>query len=241
MIKALSYNIHVGIAVNSYSHYCRSLWKHCAPTQCKQNALIQIANFINRYDLVCLQEVDLGSLRTHFVNQPELIAHTTSLTNVVVRRNRNMGILAQHGMAILSRLPIHDYQVYELPGKIPGRGVLKASVETADGLLDIYSTHLSLSEKDRFMQLKFLRMLLRESSRYLLMGDFNCSKNELSSLMDKALSNHILPPNEPTYPSWNPRKQLDYAVCSDNIPVASSRVVPFLCSDHLPVEVTLNL
>ena len=235
MISVLTYNIHVGIEVSSMPNYCRNLWKHAMPSKCKNRALERIAALLCHYDIVALQEVDLGSLRSNFVNQAEELAKMSGHQFIYSRRNRDLRFFAQHGLAILSKYPIVRAINYPLPGMIPGRGVIECGIKTDMGVMNVVATHLALSTKDRTLQLRYLKLLVSTKDNFLIMGDFNCGAGEVcNGLQGLPINSGQLA--DMTYPSWKPRKQFDHIVCSSNFVADDPKAVMFHCSDHLPVE-----
>ena len=68
-LKVLTYNIQVGISYTSYRHYLTRSWRHVLPFHGRQEILDSIARFISGFDIVGLQEVDAGSLRSGYINQ----------------------------------------------------------------------------------------------------------------------------------------------------------------------------
>ena len=73
-LKLLSYNIQAGIGTSNYHHYITRSWRHLLPDWRGVQRLDRIAKIVAEYDLVALQEVDGGSLRSSFVNQVSYIS-----------------------------------------------------------------------------------------------------------------------------------------------------------------------
>src|SRR3972149_889776 len=73
-LRLLSYNIQAGIAANSYRHYLTHSWKHVLPCSKRLDNLSRIATLIGGFDIVGLQEVDGGSLRSGVFHQTEYLA-----------------------------------------------------------------------------------------------------------------------------------------------------------------------
>jgi endonuclease/exonuclease/phosphatase family metal-dependent hydrolase len=84
--------------------------------------------------------------------------------------------VSRHGNAILSRHPLSNMRDLKLPGRVPGRGCLIATVE-ADKRFDVACVHLSLGRRDQALQLEFLSRHLPRNGRWVVMGDFNCSQH----------------------------------------------------------------
>lgn len=73
-LRLLSFNIQVGINTERYRHYVTRSWQHLLPHAGRTLNLQRIAGLLADFDLVALQEVDGGSLRSGFVNQVERLA-----------------------------------------------------------------------------------------------------------------------------------------------------------------------
>ena len=73
-LAAVSYNIQSGLTTRKYSQYFTRSWKHLVPVPSRMSNLDGIARVLTDYDLVGLQEVDAGSLRSGFVNQVKYLA-----------------------------------------------------------------------------------------------------------------------------------------------------------------------
>ena len=74
-LRLLSYNIQAGIDTRRYREYVTKGWKHLLPSRERLRNLNLIAEMLHGYDLVGLQEVDSGSLRSGFVDMTEYLAH----------------------------------------------------------------------------------------------------------------------------------------------------------------------
>jgi len=73
-IRVLSYNIQAGIDTRRYRDYVTHSWKHFLPHGGRERNLNRISGLLHNYDLVGLQEVDSGSLRTGFIDQTKYLA-----------------------------------------------------------------------------------------------------------------------------------------------------------------------
>ncbi len=120
-IKLLSFNIQVAIASTRTRHYLTQSWKHVLPHASHFDNLDRIAHLVSDYDIVGLQEVDGGSLRSHFVNQVEYLAERSHHPFWHQQTNRNLGRIAKHSNGLLSRFQPSEITEYKLPGVMPGR------------------------------------------------------------------------------------------------------------------------
>jgi endonuclease/exonuclease/phosphatase family metal-dependent hydrolase len=193
------------------------------------------------YDLVALQEVDAGSLRSGFLDMTEYLAHRGGFPYWYHQVNRNMGMLAQHSNGFLSRLDAVESRSFRLPGG-PGRGAMLLEFGAAKGKLAVCSAHLALGRRARSMQLDFLGELISDYRSVIVMGDLNAPADSLE--LRRFLQRTGL--QEPaadqlTYPSWRPRRKIDHIFISDDLTVLSERVLDYALSDHLPIAVEIAL
>nr|WP_246585384.1 endonuclease/exonuclease/phosphatase family protein [Thiorhodospira sibirica] len=243
-LKILSYNIQVGIAAQRYRHYLTNSWKHFLPYGGRLDNLDSIARFINAFDIVGLQELDAGSLRSNFINLAEYLAQRAAFPHWYHRTNRNLGQLAKHSLGLLSRYQPHTVIAHKLPSSIPGRGALEAHFGNpyTGQTLVVVLVHLSLGRRSRRMQLEYIAEVLREHQHVVVMGDMNtpAHSTEIQRLLyttglqsPSTLSN--------TYPSWRPQQALDYILCTPGLEITQARAYNVNYSDHLPISVEILL
>jgi endonuclease/exonuclease/phosphatase family metal-dependent hydrolase len=243
-LRMLSFNIQVGIDTAKYSDYIRKSWRHVLPHSGRHLNLKKVAELIKEYDIVALQEVDAGSLRSNYVNQVEYIAQQAGFPHWHVQRNRNLATIAAHANGLLSKIPAEMVIDHSLPGLIPGRGALEVSFGAGAQSLVVMVAHLALGKKAQRKQINYIAECLACHDFFVLMGDFNCEPDYLAETLDKAgIRTRVADNCEPTYPSWNPKKSLDHIVVSEHLIVENVRVIPQVLSDHLPIamEVTLPI
>jgi len=110
-----------------------------------------IAMEINRQeaDIVCLQEVPWT---VRLGNGARYLAEQTGMNHAYLRANGNRwAILFEEGEVILSRYPLLDLDSTELkPGArfLEHRVVLKATVDSPAGAVDVFVTHLTNGDPD---------------------------------------------------------------------------------------------
>lgn len=233
-MRILSYNIQAAIHSTSYLSYSWQWHRQILPNPGKSRTLSRIAAFIEPYDIVCLQEIELGGLRNGFRSQAEQLLAQTPFTHAVFQTNRRLSHLSLHGNLILAKHPVNLVLDAPLPGHIRGRGIIAIEHQ---GLI-IANTHLSLGKVDQHRQLRYIRHALQPYPQVLLVGDLNC---EPQSSALRVLTDHhyqLLGNASPTFPSWKPKKSLDHAL-GKNIR-AESEVQPFIGSDHLPLAITIH-
>jgi endonuclease/exonuclease/phosphatase family metal-dependent hydrolase len=241
-LRLLSYNIQSGVYTRHYREYLTKGWKQWLPHRERLLNLNRISDVLHEYDVVGLQEVDSGSLRSGFVDQTEYLAHRARFPYWYRQINRNMGKIAQHSNGVLSRLrPVRFFE-HKLPG-LPGRGAIVVDFPTSDGhTLGVCIIHLALGRRARGRQLSYIAELLIQYQYLVLMGDFNCNceSPELRGLMD---GTGLRGPSceMKTFPSWQPIHNLDHIFVSPNLLIEQARVLDYPMSDHLPVDMEVCL
>ena len=220
----------------------------------------RIISVIARYnpDVIALQELDAGRLRSLGVDQAERIAKKLGMSfqfHAVSHKKDE-----QYGNAILSRYPIVLIKNDVLPklwnkAFLEPRGAIWVTIDHQGTKINIINTHLSLWPMEQLLQIKKLLGLdwLQHpdcKGPTILCGDLNTSPK---SLVYKAIckrfkdSQLMLPGRKPlkTWFAGYPIRRLDHIFVSPefhvrSIPV-SRKVLDRTASDHLPVIVDLNV
>lgn len=242
-LRLLSYNIQSGLSTSKYSQYVTRSWKHIVPVPSRMANLDRIARLLSAYDVVGLQEVDAGSLRSGFVNQVKYLADNAGFSYVFDQSNRKIGMISQHGNALLSRIQPAAITEYKLPGLIPGRGVLEVRFGAGANALHVLILHMALGRRGRLRQFEFLAELVREYGHVIVMGDLNCDSGspEMQALLAAARLRDPSP-GLFTFPSWQPDRQLDHILVSPSITVEQVAVLDeHTYSDHLPIAMQVRL
>lgn len=239
-LRLLSFNIQVGISTERYRHYLTRSWQHLLPHSGRAVNLQRIGALLGDYDLVALQEVDGGSLRSGFINQVERLAELGAFPYWYQQLNRDMGRLAQHSNGMLSRLRPDLLEDHPLPGP-PGRGAILARFGAGADALAVINLHLALGARTRTRQLAYVRELIEGYRHVVLMGDMNTHAVDLlqrSPLRDLGL---FAPQVAATFPSWRPQRCLDHILLSPTLLLERVEVLSQPISDHLPVAVDIRL
>ena len=103
-IRLLSYNVQAGISTAKYRHYVTHSWKHVLPHPQRFINLDRVARLVSDYDVIGLQEVDAGSLRSGYVNLTQYISERAGLPFWYDQTNRRIGRIAEHLVKVL-----HNY------------------------------------------------------------------------------------------------------------------------------------
>jgi endonuclease/exonuclease/phosphatase family metal-dependent hydrolase len=207
-------------------------------------------------DVVALQELEHGRLRSRGENQASKIAqilgyHVTFLATVTRGAER-------YGHAILSRWPIRTVKVAELPTRTfsiwpEPRGALWSRIFLGTTPINILTTHLGLSARERLEQMQtllgphWLGPIL-DTQAIVLCGDFNLPPGtppyrlaadrlrDVASVGSEALN---------TFISTRPFARIDHIFVSSHFTTESVSVVrnylTRVSSDHLPLLADLQV
>lgn len=242
-LKLLSYNIQAGMRTSSALDYVLGSWKYVFPRRMQehQQTLNQIADLLRNFDIVALQEVDSGSLRSGFINQIEYLAEGSGLPFCHSQLNRNLGRLGQMSNGLLSRLEPTYISNFQLPGMIPGRGAMMFQFGGSETPLIVINLHLALSARARLQQFEYICDLIQGFHHVILIGDMNCQSDsdEMSELLAKT---NLRPTNyNNTFPSWAPKRNIDQILVSPTLDVQKVTVLPVAFSDHLPLAIEVSM
>lgn len=127
-------------------------------------------------DVVAMQEVDRFMLRSGYVDQVAQLARNLQMDwryAASIRHGRS-----EYGNAILSRYRVVEDEVIFFPGERERRSMLKVKLNTDIGSLEVMTTHLGVTERDRIRQVPMLiSQLTKVKTQAILMGDFNMESN----------------------------------------------------------------
>jgi endonuclease/exonuclease/phosphatase family metal-dependent hydrolase len=241
-LRLLSFNIQAGTSTARYHHYVTHSWRQVLPHAKRVENLDAIAKLVSPYDMVALQEVDTGSLRSGFINQSRYLANHAGMPFWCHQSNRKVGTLAYAGNGFLSRYEPDAVEEHRLPGIIPGRGTLLVRFGSGFNGLDIAVVHLALGKRARAQQLKFLARELDSSRHLVVLGDFN-TQVDTPHVMELREALALQAPTEgmATYPSWQPQRAIDHVLVSNTLRAGVAEVIDVAYSDHCPVALEIQL
>ena len=237
--RVLIYNIAYGSGAPC-SYFEHIIKVHRYLSRANSN-MLQISRFIKKADadIIGLIEVDTGSITSALQNQADEIGKRTEhYTHSSTKygdafSGKIIPILRKQGNAILTKNKDSNGIYHYFPG-----GFKKLIIELEMETYDFFLVHLALSKRVRKLQLRHLTNLLSARKKpVLLAGDFNVFKGE-EELKEIQRELDLVNPNInnlPTFPSWKPKHQLDFILCSKNIKVVDFKVPDIRLSDHLPV------
>ena len=241
-LRLLSFNIQAGTSTARYHHYVTHSWRQVLPHSQRVENLDAIADLVAPFDMIALQEVDSGSLRSGYINQSRYLATHAGMPFWCHQSNRKVGKVAYAGNGFLSRFEPDAVVEHRLPGMIPGRGTLLARFGSGFGGLDIAVVHLALGKRARLQQLRFLARELDSGRNLVIMGDFN-AQVEAGPLLEFCETLALQAPTRglATYPSWQPQRAIDHILVSSRLAVADAEVLDVAFSDHCPVALEIDV
>ena len=201
----------------------------------------------NDPDILGLNEVDLGAIKTSFVDLPSFIAHKLNMYYFF-----GFTFYKHYGDVILSKYPILKAEIIPLPLAIPSerpRSLIRAEIQINSSIWVIFVTHLSTNSDDRLVQVPFIvNEIEKEISfeRIIWMGDFNLEPDstEYSLINSTSTLNftdtYRLLNSDPGFTgdfddAHNPHKRIDYIMCSPDLIPKISEVFCSISSDHCAV------
>jgi len=209
--------------------------------------LDEITEFIRPLDpdVIGLIEVDNGSYRSGKKSQTakmaEELGHFHSYCSKYGETSRwqRIPIYNKQGNAFLAKDNIHGEKFHYFE-----RGMKKLVIELELERITFFLVHLALSYKARQEQILHLYHLVKETNRpYILAGDFNAfmGEGEIQLLMSASGLQNADKDMQPSYPSSNPRKHLDFILHSPEIKVNKFWMPDVQLSDHLPLVVDFDV
>ena len=206
-----------------------------------KRVLSQITDFIQGQDpdVVGLIEVDTGSIRSGMVNQADFIAKSLGHFSTyeckygVSSVNHLLPIVRKQANAFLAAPRVRGERFHYFD-----TGIKRLIIELELDDIAIFLVHLSLKYRHRQYQLRYLYDLVRKTTKPVIVaGDFNTywGDHELYLFMEAAGLRNANSRSLPSYPSGNPRKELDFILHSSQIEVNRFEIPAVRFSDHLPL------
>ncbi len=239
-LRVASWNMQAAMGSQRYLDYALRAHENVWCFGRKKKHLLAASRELERFDLVALQECDLGSMRSGFVHQGFFLAQEAKFEHTAFHSSRRVGPVASSALAVLSRFPLRNTRSYALPSLIPGRGALETTVDLPGVSFRLLVVHLSLSRRARARQLDWIALWRSQTDLpTVILGDFN-AQSGCPSLQGFSANMDRLHPALKSFPSWNPSKGLDHILT-----VGLEALEPSVCrlpgSDHMVVARELRL
>ena len=148
-------------------------------------------------------------------------------------------MVRKQGNALLSKKPVLREEFHYLD---IGMKKLIIEVETED--IVVFLVHLALGGKTRQKQIVQLYNFVKNCKKPVIVaGDFNVfwGEEEIEMFLQASNLQNINIRKDSTFPSWNPKRELDFILCSKEIKVKSYEVIQTQLSDHLPILVDFEI
>lgn len=188
-------------------------------------------------DVLALQEVDVGSLRSHRADLVDEVADACGMA-AVFGPARRLADRGHYGNALLVRGALEDTEVQVLPCQ-PGREARVAVLATAvleGGLrLSVAVCHLGLKGEGLDQLPPLLDALAARPLPRAMLGDLNLRPGRVGPLV-AAAGMRLVGGEDLTFPAHDPDRRIDHVALAGLVETAV--VVPHLpVSDHRPLVV----
>lgn len=196
-------------------------------------------------DFIGLVEVDAGSYRARKQNQAETIAqqlgHYHSYRSKYLEGHilNRIPVFNRQGNAFISRDGVRQEKFHYF-----SNGVKRLVIELETERLTIFLVHLALSFRTRHHQLADLYEFVKKTDKpHIVAGDFNpfFGHREIDLFLGATGLANADPDHHLTFPSWKPKRSLDFILHSPDIRITNFRVPRVLYSDHLPLVCDFEL
>ncbi len=239
ILRVMSYNI-----ANARGN-TDDLWV-CRPESVIRQNLDGIIGMIRQenVDIVCMNEVDFDSFRTHNIDQAEYIAEGLGYEHVLKETIFGVPSTLELGNAVVSRYPLeaNHHRQYGTDFGERVRHVFKSFVDFDVMLpgrgLNFVLTHLESESADiRDEEVTvLLEYLTNKDGPFVLIGDFNSGPGcpEFDRITGSGMvHNRFL--GLPSYPSNLPGRSIDHILVSGSLNISNYRTISLDASDHCPV------
>ena len=195
-------------------------------------------------DLVTLQEVDQGSIRTNTEGHIDRFAQELERDGIKYQYRVDNKYGPDN---LFSKLPIMKhmsnavlYRSGEVKDLYFSSGTKQLFHESVIDGISVFSVHLPVLKHTRKKQIRELADVASKRDKVIVCGDFNnyWGIGELEYLQKHA-GLEVHDPG-PTNPSHRPSRHLDMFLTSGNLDVNRSKVIESTFSDHRPVMLEVN-
>lgn len=198
-------------------------------------------------DVVGLNEIDMGSLKTGYIDIASYIAQKLNMYYYY-----GPTFSKHYGNVVLSKYPFEDVENINLPqvkSNTEPRGVIRAEIAIGSKIWTVYITHLSTDHEDRLEQVDFIVDLITEEEdikHTIWMGDLNFAPDskeysKLNATSDiKLRDTHRFLEKKPDLTccfdeEGTPTNRIDYILCSPELIPVKCNVIYSIASDHCAV------
>ena len=148
-------------------------------------------------------------------------------------------MVRKQGNALLSNKEIVNHKFHYLDN-----GMKKLIIEIETNGVVIFLVHLALGGKTRMKQFVQLFSLIEKCEKPMIVaGDFNTlwGTEDIELFMKAGNLKSANLDRKPTFPSWSPKKELDFVLHSENIKINDVKIIKTMLSDHLPILIDFDI
>lgn len=196
-------------------------------------------------DIIGLNEMRGAGEREDYTDQTKTLADALGF-NYYFAKAFDVGGKNPYGNALLSRYPVISAKTISIPnpesGKFEPRCILKAKIDTPEGILTVLVTHFGLSQAEHSNAHKTVIENI-EKEKCVLMGDFNITPdNPIISDLSTKLADTAKYFDSPklSFPSDFPDRKIDYMFVSSDIKVRFADIPAHVTSDHRPYVIKIG-
>ena len=235
-MRLLLYNIRYGTGVGRQIHLPWDRYLRRTSSN-----LERITGFVRSLepDVVGLVEVDSGSYRTGRSHQAMVMAkalghyHCYESKYSSTSLARRIPVVNKQGNAFLTGSRVRNQHFHFFR-----KGLKRLVIELELDDVTLFLVHLSLKFHVRHHQLTDLYSMLQPAKKpHIVAGDFNAFSGDSETRLFMAATG-LQNANKralPSFPSWAPRRELDFILHSPEIEVTRFDMPRITLSDHLPL------
>lgn len=242
-MKVLSFNVGYFLGFQSQREWLRRPHRLCIGNKDKEkkriNSLVDILTE-ETPDIVALQEVDLGSIRSRFTNQQRMIVNCLRESGLEYNHRAD----TKYGNnTIVSNLPVlqnMSNSIFWREGDANARYLSHGTkrlvhVVSYDGSPTVISVHLSKTSGTRKKQLQELSAFVKDYDEVLLTGDFNVKDREEFEVLTDGIDLDLHIPGK-SFSTAYPTYAFDVFLTSKELTINRCEVLNHVrFSDHMPV------
>ncbi|MBR4234659.1 MAG: endonuclease/exonuclease/phosphatase family protein [Clostridia bacterium] len=205
-----------------------------------------------RPDICALNEVRVACEDSGRVDQCAYLGEKTAMHARFAKAIPMCG--GEYGIALLSRYPISEFDVYPVeevpperrePGYYEPRVIYRAVTDTPEGKLAVFGSHFGLTRPERVNAVQLaLALTAAETLPAVLAGDFNMEPDDkLICELEARLTNLGKGKTYFTHHTLALHGQIDYIFTGSGVKAFSCAPSFTTASDHLPLtaEITLRV
>tara|TARA_Y100000310_G_scaffold299740_1_gene334836 strand:- start:38 stop:805 length:768 start_codon:yes stop_codon:yes gene_type:complete len=254
MTRLILYNIEYCEGLTGHWYEYLKFWRTFSPPKGLDKLIIEKLKK-EKPDILGLVEVDKGSFRSG-KDEGVFISKSLGMNNIVekvkypltgyLKLFHHVPILNKQSNSISSKYSLTDIK-YHVLHEGTKRVIIEATAQLKKPVT-LLLAHLALGGNTRKKQIKeLIKIVNKIKNPVILMGDFNTFRGEveIKDLLRKTCLQNKKSLHKDsqtlTEPSYHPKRRLDYVLTSSQIRVKDYKVLPYVLSDHLPLEVDFKV